>query len=115
MVHQNLAYVEWILSQPPRNILQVIFLCDLLLTEHQFDIVYVKIVYVSALTSILSLCYEQFISCRTFTPLLVSDATTSWQCCDVFHFSLYSDIHHHMLCWVDCQQNLALCLFCHGA
>jgi len=36
------------------NILQAIFLCDLLLKEHDFDILYVKILYVSALTTILS-------------------------------------------------------------
>jgi hypothetical protein len=75
MVHQKLAYLEWILSQPHQNILQVIFLCDLLLTEHEFDIVYVKIVYVSALAIILGLCYEHFVSRWTFTPLLVCDAT----------------------------------------
>lgn len=37
-----------------QNIWQVIFLCDLLLKEHEFDILYVKLVYVSALTFVLS-------------------------------------------------------------
>ena len=47
-------YLQWRCLQLCQNILQAIFLCDLLLKEHDFDILYVKILYVSALTTILS-------------------------------------------------------------
>lgn len=50
----KLVHLQWWCLQLCQNILQVIFLCDLLLKEHDFDILYVKILYVSALTTILS-------------------------------------------------------------